>query len=60
MVRAIEGGNRLNLTIDEWCFVIRDARPLPFIPLRGALGFFWVSPDVIGRVREHLAATEAS
>lgn len=30
--------------VGEYGFVIRNARPLPFVPCRGALGFF--TPDV--------------
>jgi hypothetical protein len=33
-------------------FVLRDVRPLPFIPCRGALQFFRVPPDVEAKVRE--------
>jgi len=27
-------------TVGPWCFALRNARPLPFMPLRGQLGFF--------------------
>lgn len=30
-----------------WGFVLRDPRPLPFVPLRGQLGFFDVSDEVL-------------
>jgi hypothetical protein len=35
-------------------FVLRDARPLPFIPFRGMLGFFSVPEDVLGAIGEGL------
>jgi hypothetical protein len=31
---------------DSWGFVLRNAKPLPFVPLRGALGFFDVTDGV--------------
>lgn len=34
--------------VGEHGFLLRDARPLPFVPLRGWLGFFNVDPAVIG------------
>ena len=39
-------------------FVMRDARPIPFVPCLGALGFFAVPPDVSARLRA--LAEEAS
>ena len=30
-----------------WGFVLRDRRPLPFVPLRGRLGFFNVDPKTL-------------
>ncbi len=38
-------------------FVLTDARSLPFVPCKGALGFFDVPPDVAARLRA-LAAKE--
>jgi hypothetical protein len=38
-------------------FMLRDARPLPFIPCRGMLNFFDVPDDVAEKVREYSAAT---
>lgn len=35
-------------------FELRDAEPLPFIPLRGQLNFFDVPDDVTPRIREQL------
>lgn len=32
-------------------FVLRDARPLPFIPCKGALGFFRPDPDTAAALR---------
>lgn len=31
----------------EYGFVLRDQKPLPFVPLRGRLGFFNVDPAVL-------------
>jgi hypothetical protein len=31
-------------------FVLRDPRPLPFIPLRGRLGFFDAPPEVLAHI----------
>lgn len=31
-------------------FVLRDPRPLPFIPLRGRLGFFDAPPEVLAQI----------
>lgn len=31
-------------------FVLRDPRPLPFIPLRGRLGFFVAPPEVLAQI----------
>lgn len=33
-------------------FVLRDPRPLPFIPLRGRLGFFDAAHEVMNQLRE--------
>lgn len=30
-----------------WGFVLRDPRPLPFVPLRGQLGFFDVPDELV-------------
>lgn len=34
---------------------VQDARPLPFIPCKGALGWFRPPADVVARVREEVA-----
>lgn len=38
---------------DCWGFRIVDARPLPFVACKGALGFFDVPADVLAACREH-------
>lgn len=39
----------------QWGFVVKDARPLPFIPCGGALGFWKVTPDIRAHVERALA-----
>ena len=38
-------------------YVLRDARPLPFVPCMGKLGFFDVPDDVMHALRDHLPKT---
>lgn len=33
--------------VGEFGFLLRDARPLPFVPFRGRLNFFNVKPEVM-------------
>lgn len=35
----------------KYGFVLRDAKPLPFIPCKGQLGFFDIPPDVAEQLR---------
>lgn len=41
-------------------FQIDDARPLPFVECKGALGFFDVPPDVAAQLRAAHASREAA
>jgi hypothetical protein len=34
----------------SWSLVLADVRPVPFVPCKGALGFFEVPPDVLAQV----------
>jgi len=34
----------------EFGFMLRDSKPLPFVPCRGMLGFFNVPPDVLAAI----------
>lgn len=38
----------------DTAFVLRDAVPLPFAPLKGALSFFEVDPEAIGLVVDYV------
>lgn len=38
----------------QFGFVLLDARPLPFIPCKGMLGFFRPESAVLDQVRQHL------
>lgn len=38
----------------EKAFVLRDAVPLPFAPLKGSLSFFEVAPEAIGLVVDYV------
>lgn len=40
-------GHRSPWFADEYGFVLRNAKPLPFIPYKGALGFFGVPESVV-------------
>lgn len=40
-------------------FVLVDAKPLPFVPCKGVLGFFDVPPDVAVKLREMHTPQEA-
>ncbi|VVE90768.1 ASCH domain-containing protein [Pandoraea bronchicola] len=44
---------------DQFGFEISDARTIPFVPCKGALGFFDVPPDVAAQLRE-IAASQAA
>lgn len=37
-----------------YAFTLAHARPLPFVPMRGALGFFRPTPEVLAAVLPHL------
>lgn len=41
----------------EKALVLRDARPLPFTPCKGALGFFNVPDNTMRALRDHLPNT---
>jgi hypothetical protein len=36
--------------VGEYGFVLKDARPLPFVPLRGQLGFFDVPDEIVAQL----------
>lgn len=40
-------GHRSPWFVGEYGFVLRNAKPLPFIPYKGALGFFGVPESVV-------------
>jgi hypothetical protein len=35
---------------DQWGYVLSDVTPLPFVECQGALGFFEVPPEVMGKL----------
>lgn len=56
------GGHPFSLMLDsaeqrlwwmgKFALVLDDVRPLPFVPCKGALGFFRVPPDVLSALRK--------
>lgn len=40
--------------VGEHGFLLRDSKPLPFVPCRGMLGFFNVHPDVLAAIGDRL------
>ena len=44
-----EGGWRWHMP-EQYAFVLEDVRPIPFVPYKGALGFFDVPDEVVARM----------